>query len=182
MYRLFVALRPPLTIRDLLSATMQGVPGARWQDDDQLHVTLRFIGEVEARQAEDIAIALAGVGARSSTIAVAGVGHFASRGLAHSLWAGLAPAEGLVALHQRIDRALLAAGVAPDGRAYVPHITLARMARSAGGHPAVARWLAVNANLSSEPFTLDQLILYESTLGQAGARYSARAAWPLRSA
>ena len=57
-HRLFVALRPPRPIRQQLLAAMHGISGARWQDDEQLHLTLRFIGEVDHHRAEDIAAAL----------------------------------------------------------------------------------------------------------------------------
>lgn len=179
MPRLFVALRPPAPVRDLLLDAMDGVPGARWQDDEQLHLTLRFIGEVSMAQAEDIAIALSGVAAPIPTMKIAGVGSFATRGRVHALWAALVPTEPLIALHRKVDRALSAVGVEPDRRAFVPHITLARLARSAGGHPAVAHWLADHARLAGPTFSPDRFILYESMIGRAGAHYEARAAWPL---
>src|SRR3546814_10503522 len=62
MHRLFVAIRPPAAIRKALLSIMGGVEGARWQSDDQLHLTLRFIGEVDRHRADDIAAALATVG------------------------------------------------------------------------------------------------------------------------
>ena len=174
MHRLFAALRPPAAIRAVLLDTMGGVPHARWQDDDQLHVTLHFIGEVETPQAEDVAAALAGVSAPAMMARIAGVGSFD-----HSLWAGVAPHDPLVALHRKIVQALARVGIAPDRRAYLPHITLARMPRSAGNSAAVTRWIADHAALASETFPLDRLILYESSLGGEGARYHVIAAWPL---
>lgn len=179
MHRLFVALRPPAPVRDLLLDAMDGVPDARWQDDAQLHITLRFIGEVDGRQAEDIAQALSSIAAAAPTVAVAGVGSFESGGRAHSLWAGVAPAEPLAALHRKVDRAVVMAGLMPERRAFVPHITLARLSRGTGGHPAVGAWLAAHASMTGPAFTPDRLILYESTLGRGGARYEPRAAWPL---
>lgn len=175
--RLFVALRPPVAIRAALLDTMEGIAPARWQDDEQIHVTLRFIGEVERPQAEDIAAALAGVHAPAPEVRIAGVGRFAD-----AIWAGLAPHDALAALHRKVDHACVRAGLEPERRAYLPHVTLARFSRSAAQDPAIARWLADHAGLASPPFTLDHLVLYESTLGRGGARYEPLARWPLGTA
>lgn len=168
MHRLFVALRPPPAIREQLSATMEGLVDARWQDDEQLHLTLRYIGEVDGRVAEDVAAALGAVHAPAPEVRLAGVGRFGSRGKVNALWAGLSPNDALAALHRKVDQALVRAGLEPERRAYLPHITLARLAMR---EEAVAGWLGVHAGLSSAPFTLEHLVLYESHLGRAGARY-----------
>ena len=180
MHRLFVALRPPPAIRTLLLHAMGGVPGARWQDDAQLHLTLRFVGEVDRRQAEDVAAALAGVAAPAAEARVDGVGTFDRRGRADTVWARVVPPEPLAALHRKVDQALRRAGVAPDERRYLPHVTLARMARAGHDAAALARWLADHAALASPPFPLTHLYLYESHLGSEGASYEAVARWPLR--
>lgn len=179
MHRLFVALRPSPEIRDLLADAMDAVPGARWQDDDQLHLTLRYIGEVDRRVAEDAAEALAGVRAPAPEVAIAGVGRFERKGRTEALWAGVAPHDALGALHRKVDRALVMAGLAPERRAYLPHVTVARMGRGAGAETEVAQWLARNAGLSSPPFVMAELILYESRLGRGGASYTPLAEWPL---
>jgi 2'-5' RNA ligase len=179
MHRLFVALRPPAAIRDMLVDAMDGVPEARWQDDEQLHLTLRYIGEVDGRVAEDVAVALSALAAPAPTIAIVGVGRFEHRGRTEALWAAVTPHEALAALHRKVDRAVTAVGLEPERRAYLPHITLARMARGAGAEVEVAQWLARNAILRSDPFTMPALILYESHLGRAGASYEAVAEWPL---
>lgn len=179
MHRLFVALRPPLAIRDLLADAMDGVPEARWQDDEQLHVTLRFVGEVERAQAEDLAAELARVSAPVQIVAIAGVGRFEKRGRTDTLWAGLAPHTPLAHLHRKVDQACVRCGLEPERRAYLPHVTLARLSRGAGAHPAIDAWIARHAALSSAPFALPHLVLYESRLGHAGATYDAIARWPL---
>jgi 2'-5' RNA ligase len=177
MHRLFVALRPPKEMRTTLLALMGGVPGARWQDDDQLHLTLSFLGEVDRHQADDIATALATVARPRPTIALNGAGSFDHKGQVHSLWAGIAPHETLRELHHRINHALLTAGAAPEQRAFKPHITLARLGRGAG---LVEPFLAHIAGLTSPPVTLDAFLLFESRLGHGGASYDAVARYPLR--
>ncbi|MFD1611097.1 RNA 2',3'-cyclic phosphodiesterase [Sphingomonas tabacisoli] len=169
MHRLFVAIRPPADIRSRLLGLMQGVKGARWQDDEQLHITLRFIGEVDGRQAEDAAAVLDSVRASPVSVAVAGVGSFGSRGRTNAIWAGVRPHEPLAHLHRKIDQALVRTGLEPERRAYLPHITLARFGRESGG---VEAFLADHAGLASPPFEIAAFGLYESHLGHEGASYA----------
>lgn len=176
MHRLFVGLRPPAAIRQRLLSIMGGVPGARWQDDDQLHVTLRYIGEVQRPVAEDIALALGQVHWPRIDATVSGVGEFDARGRPNALWAGIAAHEPLKGLHRKIDQALVRLGLESERRAYLPHITLARMNAAAGSND---RFLADHAGLSSERFTFTHFTLFESHLGSAGASYESVARYPL---
>jgi len=176
MHRLFVGLRPPAPVRRQLLALMGGVPGARWQSDAQLHVTLRFIGEVERPLAEDIAVALSNLHAAPLEAALHGVGQFDSRGRPNAVWAGLRPHAPLAELHKKIDQTLVRCGLAPERRAYLPHITLARMNVGAG---VADRFLETHAGLASPPFTLDHFLLFESHLGSEGASYEAVERYPL---
>ena len=137
MHRLFAALRPPAAIRASLTAVMGGVPAARWQDDDQLHLTLRFIGEVDRRTAEDVVAALGQVEGAALTAQLAGVGAFDRQGRVDTLWAGVIPPGPLAALHARVDRALWQVGLAPDARACHPRAVAAERGRRTGD-PAVA--------------------------------------------
>ena len=177
MHRLFVAVRPPECIRDQLLDLMEGVSNARWQDDDQLHLTLRFIGEVDGRIAEDVAAALATVHQPAFEIALSGVGSFGGNGRPHTLWAGVRPAEPLAHLHKKVDQALVRIGLEPDHRAYKPHITVARLNRSAG---TIAAFLQQHAGLSSAPFPVNDFALFESRLTQAGASYERLASYRLQ--
>jgi len=169
MRRLFVAIRPPSAIRALLLAAMGGVSGARWQSDEQLHLTLRFIGEVDRHLAGDIAAVLVAVRQAPFEIALNGLGWFEAREKPDALWAALSPQEPLKALHSRIDRTLGRVGIAQDARAYVPHITLARLKRSAG---PIGGLLECSGGLTSPPFTVDEFGLYESDLTPDGSVYS----------
>lgn len=102
MHRLFVALRPPPPIRRQIVAIAGGVPNARWQDDEQLHVTVRFIGQVERPLAEEIAVVLANVRATAPRVALASIGSFDRRGRTDVIWAGVTPHDALAALHRRL--------------------------------------------------------------------------------
>ena len=122
MIRLFVAIRPPAEIRARLLAAMGGVRGARWQSEEQLHLTLRFIGEVDRHRAEDVDAVLAGVRQPGFEIALDGLGAFERRGEPTALWAGVSPQEPLRALHKKVDQAIARTGLAPERRVYTPHI------------------------------------------------------------
>src|SRR3546814_13338186 len=93
MHRLFVAIRPPRPVRELLLDVMGGVRGARWQSDDQLHLTLRFIGEVDRHLAEDLHAALGAIHHPRFEIALSGIGSFERRGQPETLWAGVRSEE-----------------------------------------------------------------------------------------
>ena len=176
MHRLFVALRPPHAIRAGLLALMGGVPGARWQDDDQLHLTLRFIGDVPSALAEDIAAMLATIRHPPLDLHLAGCGMFDTRGRPNAIWAGVAPRDALAALHHKVDRAIVRAGAQPERRAYLPHITLARLS---GGAGPIDSFLAAHAALTSPRFTIDRMTLFESHLGHGGAHYAPVEHYPL---
>ena len=176
MHRLFVAIRPPAAIRRVLLGAMGGISGARWQSDDQLHLTLRFIGEVDPHRADDIHAALGGVHQAPFEIALKGIGHFDRRGWPDAVWAGVTPHEPLHALHKKIDAALSRVGVGPDQRAFLPHITLARLKRSSG---PVGSLLEEAGGLSSAPFAVDHFALFESDLTPDGAVYSIVERYPL---
>src|SRR6185369_12005668 len=104
MHRLFVAIRPPEHIRDLLIDAMDDSPDFRWQNDEQLHLTLRFIGEVDRHMAADLTDALARIRAPRCTARIKGVGSFDHRN-AGALWAGVEPKERLAALAAKVERA-----------------------------------------------------------------------------
>ena len=167
MHRLFVAIRPPERIRDQLLDLMQGVPDLRWQSDDQLHLTLRFIGEVERPVAEDLAAEMERIRFEKFSLVLKGIGRFDQR-RGGALWAGVAPKDQLKALAQKIERACQAAGIPPERRAYHPHITLARWSRAA---PDLGPFLQRHANLNSPPWRVGAFILFESRLGRHGAHY-----------
>ena len=168
MHRLFVAIRPPEPIRDLLIDAMDDGPDFRWQDDEQLHITLRFIGEVERRVANDLADALGRVRAEPFELRVAGTGRFEQRS-GGALWAGIEPKAALAALAAKIERACVGVGLEPERRAFHPHITLARWkgrrSRELGDFLDRAR------GLSTPPFTVSEFILFESRLSRHGAHY-----------
>lgn len=176
MRRLFVAIRPPERIRALLLGAMGGVGGARWQDEDQLHLTLRFIGEVDRHQAGDVQAALGGIHHPGFEVSLNGIGTFDRRGRPETIWAGVEPQDPLKMLHKKVDQALLRVGVEPEQRAYLPHITLARLKRSSR---SVRGLIEEAGGLRSEPFRVDHFALFESRLTTERAVYTILEHYPL---
>ena len=167
MHRLFVAIRPPEPVREQLLDLMEGAPGLRWQDEEQLHLTLRFIGEVERPVAEDVVASLANIRFPALSLAISGIGRFDRRG-GGVLWAGVAPTEQLRALAAKVERACQSAGLDAERRAFHPHVTLARWK---GQPKELDRLVERHAALASPPWMADSFALYESHLGRSGAHY-----------
>jgi RNA 2',3'-cyclic 3'-phosphodiesterase len=177
MHRLFVAIRPPEHIRDLLIDAMDDSADFRWQQDEQLHLTLRFAGEIERPVAEDLAVALGRIRAAPFELKIKGVGRFDQRN-SGALWAGVEPKAPLAALAAKVERTCLGVGLEPERRAFHPHITLARWKGRRSRE--VADYLERRRGLSSEPFVVAEFTLFESRLSRHGAHYEEIAAYSLQ--
>jgi 2'-5' RNA ligase len=159
-----------------LAPMMHGVAGARWQTERQLHLTLRFVGDVSRRTADDLAVALPMRALSLPLIVLSGVGFFESSRHPNALWVRATPRDPLAQLHRKFDRACQATGLEPEGRAYLPHITVARLPRSAG---PVDGWIQGNAGFATEPLPFARCSLVESILTEAGSHYEELASVPV---
>jgi 2'-5' RNA ligase len=177
MHRLFVAIRPPEHVRDTLVDAMDDSPELRWVSDDNLHLTLRFIGEVERPLADDVADALSAIRFPAFQLRLAGVGRFDQRN-GGAVWAGVDPRRPVAELAAKVDRACVQAGLEPERRAYHPHITLARYGRRSA--QAARDFEERKGPLTAESFEVDRFILYESRLSRHGAHYEEVATYALR--
>ncbi|MGH6957641.1 MAG: RNA 2',3'-cyclic phosphodiesterase [Caulobacteraceae bacterium] len=171
MIRLFAAIALPDDVAEGLARRQQGLPGARWRPREALHITLRFFGEVAEATADDLASELAvAAAAPAPTLELAGAGAFDERGEPSAVWAGVAENEALRRLAARCESAARRAGLAPEKRAYRPHVTLAYLR---GAHAArVAAWIQGHNLLKSPPFRATTFGLYSSRLGGEGASYA----------
>jgi 2'-5' RNA ligase len=176
MHRLFVAIRPPEAIRDLLIDAMEDSPELRWVGDDQLHLTLRFIGEVERPIANDFAVALGPLRFERFELRIDGVGRFDQK-RSGAVWAGVDPRGPVAALAAKVERTCQAIGLEPERRAFYPHITLARW--KGRSSPAADAFIARNGGLASDPFPVDRFILFESQLSRHGPHYEEVESYPL---
>ena len=174
--RLFTALPLPAATRTLVSLQTGGISGARWVPEENLHITLTFIGDVTDDRLEDIVEALHTVHGPPPVVELHGVGHFGSRKV-RSIWIGVKKSDRLVSLQERVQRVLANCGIQVEGRRYTPHVTLARF-RSARPRD-VSGWIETNAAFAAPPFEADRFVLYQSFLGKSGANYVPVAEFPL---
>ncbi|CAN5121540.1 RNA 2',3'-cyclic phosphodiesterase [soil metagenome] len=174
--RLFFALMPSEAMIEAVQPLMFGVGGARWQTERQLHLTLRFVGDVSGRTADDLADALLMRPITLPPIGLSGVGFFESSHRPNALWVRATPREPLALLHRKLDRACQAEGLEPDHRAYIPHMTVARLSRSAG---PISGWIEANAGFATPPMAFARCSLVESSLTEAGSHYEELAWVPL---
>ena len=160
-----------------LSQLCAGVPGARWVDPGNFHLTLRFIGEVGEDLAADIDAALSRLRARPLVLQLAGTGVFGNGGIPKSLWVGVERNPPLAALRDKIEQALVRSGLPPEPRKFSPHVTLARLK-----HPApdrIAAFLAASAPLRAEPLEVNSFSLIASLQTKAGSVYEDQADYRL---
>lgn len=174
--RLFVALSIPDVVAQGLLLAQGGVPGAHWQTREQLHLTLRFIGEVDGREARDIDEALSAIAAPHFTLALKGVGEFGGK-KPHAIWAGVSDRAAVDHLNRKIETAMQRIGLAADPRKFTPHVTLARLRAAPIGK--VMDWLADHALLTSPSFDVTEFKLYSSTLTPRGSVYVPQSVYPL---
>ena len=168
--RLFVALDLPWGLRERLGLVMGGLPGARWTPIENLHCTLRFIGEVPAWRAEEIDAALAGLRASSFPLTLAGVGVFNRGGRPATLYAGVERSEALDRLQAKVETALQRTGLEPERRRFAPHVTLARA--EAVAEPRLAGWVQANNLFRAEPIAVEHFTLFSSRLGKEASAYT----------
>lgn len=175
--RLFVGLALPWELRRRIAMLAGGVPGARWVPEENYHITLRFIGEVAGHQAEEIDHALAALRARGFPLVLAGVGTFSRAGRETSLWVGVERSPPLDLLQSKIETALQRAGLEPERRRFVPHLTLARLDNAA---PAkLAAYVQANNLFRSEPVPVEHFVLFSSRLGKEASVYTAEVEYEL---
>ena len=176
MLRLFVGIEFPPELKLHLSMLETVIPGARWVDPGNFHLTLRFIGEVDEGVAADIDEALVHLRARRFTLQLAGTGVFGG-GKPRALWVGVERHPELVALRDKIEKALIRIGLEPEQRKFAPHVTLARLRE-----PVVDKlgaFLAANAQFRAAPLPVEQFSLIASFPTKAGSIYEDQADYPL---
>jgi 2'-5' RNA ligase len=169
MYRLFVAIALPDAVKEQLTQLHFGLPGARWVERPNLHLNLRFIGEVDGGRYDDIRASLAEVSHSPFLLSLKGTGFFPPKQQPHTLWVGIEKSEPLTVLRNRVVSLLAKAGVPRDGRKYAPHVAVARLSESPVNR--VATWLSANALFRTEAFPVGSICLYSSALTGHGAEY-----------
>jgi|SRR5579875_1149211 len=165
MLRLFVGIALPPEIKLSLSLLANGLPGAKWVDPGNYHLTLRFIGEIDEGQAEDVDAGLHQIRAPRLDLTLATVGHFGLR----QLWVGVERNDALHHLHAKIESALTRLGFPPEERRYTPHVSLARLKGTSESR--LQAYLSEHALYRAPPFRVEKFSLIASYLTKSGAIY-----------
>ncbi len=176
--RLFVAVTLPDNLREGLSDLGHCLPAARWVAAENLHLTLRFIGEVDGADARDIDASLVAIRMPAFQLAMRGVGLFGDQRRPRALWAGVGPSGELARLQGKVEQAIVRAGRPPERRKFKPHVTLARFAANSGAK--LQDFLAAHALLRSETFPVERFTLFSSFLSNSGAIYRPEADYDLQ--
>lgn len=176
MPRLFAGIELPEDIRDELSALEMPLNGAHWVDADNLHLTLRFYGDISESQARDVTDLLETMGADAFNLTISGLGTFGTD--PHSLYANVETNPALDSLARGCDRAARGAGLPPQKRPFKPHITLARLQYA--DPIKLARFLSLNANIKFEPIFIHRFALFSSKPRTGGGPYVVEELYPLR--
>jgi 2'-5' RNA ligase len=179
MIRLFAAVDLPDSVKDSIRGICGGLPGARWVDVKQLHLTLRFIGEVDNGLFGSIRASLGEISGSSFSLAVEGTGCFPPKRTPHVLWVGARGNGALSRLAEEIEKTLvLKNGIEPERRPFSPHITIARFKNPS---PAkIAEYMARHRDFRTGTFTVNEFHLYSSTLSPAGAVHRKEASYRLK--
>jgi 2'-5' RNA ligase len=176
MPRLFAGIEIPISIAERLSFAKAPLPGARWIDPENYHLTLRFIGDVDGSTARDFTQSLGQIDAAPFDLKLDGLGSFGSN-TPRAIFAHVATSQPLEALQRATERAAREAGLPPEPRNFRPHITLARLR---GARPEqVARYLERYGAFLSTPFPVSEFVLFSSRDSVGGGPYVVEAAYPL---
>jgi 2'-5' RNA ligase len=177
MPRLFIALEVPRNLALSLSLLRGGLPGARWIDVENYHITLRFIGDVNGRTADELVDRIDRIDRPEFPLSLNGIGSFGSK-KPHSIWAGVAASPDLLALQGEIERICQRMGLPPDPRKFTPHVTLARLKNCRLDD--VVHYLSGRGNFQTTPFTVGRFVLMSSKESVGGGPYLTEEVFPLR--
>lgn len=177
MPRLFTALEIPRSAAMSLSLLRGGLPGARWIDVENYHITLRFIGDVDGRTADEVVDRLDRIDRPEFSLTLNGIGSFGSK-KPHSIWAGVSPVPELHALQGEIERICQRIGLPPDPRKFTPHVTLARL--KASRVEDVVHYLGGRGDFHTMPFRIGRFVLLSSRDSVGGGPYLTEEVFPLR--
>lgn len=177
MPRIFTGLDVPESMADDLSRLQGGLGSARWIDPEDFHITLRFIGDVGERAANDIADMLYAVRKRPLEVTLTGLGSFGGD-KPHTLYIAVKPSPPLMELQAEHERIMRRVGMPPETRKFTPHVTLARLGRNARSRD-VADWIALRGLFMSRTFLVPEFALFSAKESVGGGPYLVEETYPL---
>ncbi|MGB7976037.1 MAG: RNA 2',3'-cyclic phosphodiesterase [Roseiarcus sp.] len=176
MPRLFTGLELSEAVVGQLALMRGGIVGARWLEPGDYHVTLRFIGDIDARAARDVDETLGDIRRPTTPVRFEGLSWFGGD-KPRAIVARVKPEPALMDLQAEQERRLRRIGIEPETRKYTPHVTLARL--RGASQIAVASYLALRGALVADPFTAERFVLFSARDGSGGGPYVVEAAYPL---
>jgi 2'-5' RNA ligase len=177
MPRLFTGIEIPAEIGLALSGFRGGLSGARWVEPENYHITLRFIGDIDARMADDVCSILGETRRRNPlTITLDGLDSFGGR-KPRAVFARTSGNGELTELQAEQERLLRQVGLPPETRKFTPHVTLARLKNTSSID--VADYIAIRGHFPKLTFTADRFVLFSSRASVGGGPYVIEAAYPL---
>lgn len=168
MIRLFTALEIPDEVAEKIAPLQRGLDGARWVERADLHITLRFAGDLPNNVADDFAAALEDIPVEPFEVELEGLGEFGGK-RPHTLYAGVKPSEPLRILQGRHESAARRAGLKPETRNYMPHVTIARLSRVETS--AVYAFIGAHSPFTAPPFTVSRFTLFSAKASTGGGPY-----------
>ena len=179
MPRLFVALPVPEEIADELAALQSGVPDARWQTAENLHVTLCFCDEVQGAVMRDLEEELGDIAGPQFSLTLAGVEQFSTGKQPRALVALVRRNDQLDWLQQKVATVARNCGIEIERRKFRPHVTLARFPTGAETGHHIAQFMASHSTFRSTPWVAEHFSLYSSRRGRNGSIYTEEANYHL---
>ena len=176
MPRLFTGVEIPSDIGHALSSLRGGLPGARWIDPENYHMTLRFIGDVDDTTAHEVASMLGRVKRGAFDLHMQGITSFGGK-KPRAVVASVSPAQALLDVQAEQERLMQRIGLEPEGRKFTPHVTLARL-RESSSHD-VAEYLSSRGYFRTSPFKVERFVLFSSRASVGGGPYVVEASYPL---
>lgn len=179
MARLFIAIDLPPSVRTQIANVCFGIPGIRWVSAEQLHLTLRFVGEVGDPVYHELRDALSLIALPPFNLTIEGSGFFPPRKDPRVLWIGISPNDSLMRLAEEIEGVVQSSGIPPEQRTFHPHITVARLKPRSTSPQKIIPWLQSSALFRIADIPIREFHLYSSVLSRQGAFHRIEQSYPL---
>lgn len=176
--RLFIAVPLPDKVKDALLEIREPIEGVRWQNPEQMHLTLKFLGDTPRQEISGIEQELKQLAAEPFSMDISGVGQFPKSGPPRVVWAGVSDNELLLQLQAEVEKRCSKLGFPPEDREYHPHITLARVKNNRNS--AIEELIHRHSDFSLNDIPVDRLVLYESQLQPEGAVHNPLTSFTLK--
>lgn len=178
MSRYFLAVDLDEGARSAALQLCHGLPGVRWIEAEQMHITLKFLGDLDEAQADELSERLQRIVMPAFQLRLRGVGCFRRKGPGATLWAGIEQNGALLGLQRAVERCCRAPGLPVERGGFNPHLTLARLKQVSDQR--LQEYLNEFSAFASDPFPIEEFGLFASELRPEGARHTLIQSFPLQ--